>query len=141
MTHTSKPNLEPVNLLRRLAAILYDYLIIISFLLIATIFWTAAGITETHSYYPLYIGFVNLTPFLYFSWCWTHNGQTVGMRCWKMRLLSTRADNFSWARAITRSITATVSLILLGVGFLWGLFDKEKMTWHDRASDARLVHI
>jgi len=34
---------------------------------------------------------------------------------------------------------ALVSLLPLGLGFLWILFDPEKRAWHDRLSRTRVV--
>lgn len=139
MTHSAQ--YLPATLRRRFGAIAYDYVILIAVLLVATAFWTAAGVTERHAYYPAYVAFCYLTVFLYFGWCWTHGGQTVGMKVWKIQLASTRPAEFSWIRAAARIGIAALSFALLGAGFLWALWDKDKMTWHDRLSDARLVRV
>ena len=143
MTHPTTSISPPisVSLARRLGAIFYDYLVIVAILLVVTAFWTGIGITESHALYPLYVGFVNLTVFLYFAWCWTHGGQTIGMKIWRIVLVSTRDDPFSWIRAATRSAIAIISVACVGIGFLWMLIDNDKMTWHDRFSDARLVFV
>ena len=75
-------NITPAGLFRRLAALLYDALLVIAILFIAalplplieehvrTLWW--ARILE-----QLYL----LTAwFLFFGWFWTHGGQTVGMK-------------------------------------------------------------
>jgi uncharacterized RDD family membrane protein YckC len=33
-----------------------------------------------------------------------------------------------------------VSLIPFGLGFLWQLWDKDKLTWHDRIAGTRMLH-
>jgi uncharacterized RDD family membrane protein YckC len=33
----------------------------------------------------------------------------------------------------------TLSLVLAGAGFWWAWFDRERLTWHDRASGTRMV--
>ena len=42
--------------------------------------------------------------------------------------------------AVTRRRAALVSLLALGLGFLWSLWDPERLTWHDRLSRTRIVY-
>ena len=141
MTHNTGNNLVPVSIPRRAGAIFYDLLIIVAVLFIATIFWTAAGVTFGHPWYRAYIAFVYFVAFAYFGWCWTHGGQTVGMRVWKIRLVGTGRNRFGWTGAMARSAAAVISTAALGAGFWWALFDRERLTWHDRFSESRLVRM
>ncbi len=128
-----------VGLGQRLAAIFYDSLIIFACLMIVTAFSTAIGINFGSRSYPYYVAFMFLAIFLYFAWCWMHGGQTVGMKAWKFRLISIRQTNISWLTSISRSGSAILSWLFAGLGFLWVLIDPEKLAWHDRLSDTRLV--
>jgi uncharacterized RDD family membrane protein YckC len=40
-----------------------------------------------------------------------------------------------------RYLIGNVSLLLGGLGFWWALLDRDKRTWHDRASGTRLVRV
>jgi uncharacterized RDD family membrane protein YckC len=42
------------------------------------------------------------------------------------------------ARASLRFFAAVLSLIPLGLGFWWQVWDKDGLTWHDRLSGTRL---
>ena len=139
MTHDNADKYAPAGLARRLGALFYDALIVAAILLVATIFWTAAGVTLGHPWYRVYVAFVYLCTFGYFGWCWIHGGQTVGMKVWKIRLIGDDARSFGWTGAMTRSVAAVLSIAALGAGFWWALFDRRKRTWHDRLSNTRLV--
>ncbi len=79
--------------------------------------------------------------FLYFGWFWTHGGQTVGMRAWRLRLRvrGDGADPVLWRQALARFLAAGLSWAALGLGFAWALWDRERLTWHDRVSGTVLV--
>jgi len=36
---------------------------------------------------------------------------------------------------------ATLSLLLGGLGFWWAWLDRQRLTWHDRASGTRVVRM
>jgi uncharacterized RDD family membrane protein YckC len=40
-----------------------------------------------------------------------------------------------------RFAVGTLSLLLGGLGFWWVWVDRERLTWHDRASGTRLVRM
>ena len=79
--------------------------------------------------------------FLLFGWFWTHGGQTLGMRAWKIRVVTHDGYQLNWQQAFFRFVAAFVSLLVLFVGFLIALFDSNKLGWHDRFSRTRLVRI
>lgn len=77
---------------------------------------------------------------LFFGGFWTHGGQTLGMRAWRLRLVSS-ADGgpVSWKQALLRLTGACLSAAALGIGFFWSLVDRERRSWHDRLSGTHLV--
>ena len=44
-------------------------------------------------------------------------------------------------QALMRFLSAAVSLLCAGLGFLWMLFSKNKTTWHDQFSDTVVVYV
>jgi uncharacterized RDD family membrane protein YckC len=77
----------------------------------------------------------------YFVLSWRRGGQTMGMRPWRLRVL-TVAGEVAGARALwIRYAVATLSLAAVGAGFLWSLVDAERRTWHDLASGTVLVRV
>ncbi len=143
MTEQKAP-LPHCGLLRRLAAILYDSLLLVALLFITSAIHLAiSGAGEDASTAPDLIRsiFVVLSAFGFFAWFWLHGGQTLGMRAWRIRLQSRGGGPITPWQALLRFLVAIVSWLAFGLGFLWSLFDKEKLTWHDRYSMSELVVI
>jgi uncharacterized RDD family membrane protein YckC len=80
-----------------------------------------------------------LIAFAFFGWFWVHGGQTLGMRAWRLRLVSADGGPVSWKQAAIRFAAALLSWSCLGLGFFWALIDREKRAWHDRLSGTRLI--
>ena len=128
------------SLLRRMAAIGYDCMLLFSVLFFATVPVLLITRGETiNPNNPLYTAYIIGICFLYFGWQWIHGGQTLGMKAWKIRMVNQTQGPVSWRSAFYRFIGSVVSWIPLGAGFLWVLFDREGLTWHDRLSGTRLI--
>ena len=70
---------------------------------------------------------------------WRRGGQTLGMRPWRLRVVDA-AGGIATTQALSRRYAvATLSLLAAGAGFWWAWFDRDRLTWHDRASGTRLV--
>jgi len=86
-----------------------------------------------------YVVFLMAVAFLYFGWFWAHGGQTLGMRSWRLRLVTAGGSRVRWGQALVRFLGACVSWLALGAGFLWALVDPDRLTWHDRLSGTVIV--
>ena len=128
-----------VGLLRRLAAVAYDAFLLFALLFVATAlllpFSGGQAIPSSNGLYPLYLLAVS---YLYFTWCWTHGGQTIGMRAWHIRVRAARGEPVAWKEATIRYLAALLSWAACGAGFLWSAVDRERRTWHDRLSRTML---
>jgi len=128
------------GLLRRLAAILYDSLLLLAILFIASAIWLIpTGGEAPKGQNPLLTIFLLLVSFGFFAWFWSHGGQTLGMRAWRIRLQNRNPGPVSLWQLMLRFIISIISWLAFGLGFLWSLIDKEKLTWHDRYSMTELV--
>ena len=130
------------SLLRRLGAILYDWLLLFAVLMIATLPFIAVRggdiVEPTENLaYQLWLFFVI---YLFFTYFWWKGGQTLGVRTWRMRVETADGKSPSVARASLRFAAAIISVLPLGLGFLWQLWDKDGLTWHDRASGTYLMY-
>jgi uncharacterized RDD family membrane protein YckC len=127
------------GLLRILAVIVYDFLLLIAVLFLATAillpFNGGEAFTNHKMVYSLYLLVVS---FCFYGWFWTHGGQTLGLRAWKTRVLNNEHGVISWQQAFIRFIVALLSWGFLGLGFLWSLVDKNQRSWHDMASKTEL---
>lgn len=126
---------QPPRFFRRLAALFYDFLLLIAVLFLATAlllpFNAGQAFTHQQVFYPVYLLLVS---FVFYGWFWTHGGQTLGLRAWKLKVLTINQQPISWRLALLRFCTALISWGFLGLGFLWMLIDKDKRAWHDRLS-------
>lgn len=119
---------------------LYDTLLLFGLWFVATAlllaFRQGAAVRPGQWGYSLYLLGVS---YVFFGWFWTHGGQTLGMRAWKLRLCAANGGPVSWRQAGLRFTTALLSLGLFGLGFCWALLDREKRCWHDWASNTRMI--
>jgi uncharacterized RDD family membrane protein YckC len=125
-----------------LAAILYDSLLIFMAVLpLASmpVVMLAGGSESPFIKSPLFSLYLYCIGFVFFGWFWTHGGQTLGMRSWRFKVVQNSGQMLSWKHALIRYLTATLSWALLGMGFVWALFDRQNLALHDRLSATRLV--
>lgn len=130
----------PCGLLRRLAAIVYDSMVVIALMMLATMLAMPAGLGgRTAMKDPVYTTYLLAVWFLYLAWCWRKGGMTVGMRAWRIRIEDLNGHRPGWGKSALRFLVSLLSAALAGMGFLWSLFDRSKRTWHDIVSGTRLV--
>lgn len=77
----------------------------------------------------------------YFVISWRRGGQTIGMRAWRLRVIAVDGGALSWSRALLRFAVAIVSLLALGLGFLWCLIDRERRGWPDLVARTRVERL
>lgn len=75
----------------------------------------------------------------YFVACWSRGGRTLPMQTWKMRVVRSDGMSVGIIQAMLRYVLAWLSLLSLGVGFLWAFFDRERQFLHDRLAGTRIV--
>jgi uncharacterized RDD family membrane protein YckC len=75
----------------------------------------------------------------YFIWYWHHVGQTLAMQTWAIRLSTPNGEKPSLQRLVLRYALAWPSVIYLGAGLFWALFDRDRQFLHDRLAGTRLV--
>jgi uncharacterized RDD family membrane protein YckC len=77
---------------------------------------------------------------LYATISWRRGGQTIGMRPWRLRVVAAGRDGTpAWRQLWLRYAVGSAALLLAGAGFWWAWIDRDRLTWHDRASRTRLV--
>ncbi|NNF15553.1 MAG: RDD family protein [Gammaproteobacteria bacterium] len=133
------PNSAP--LWRRLAAILYDSLIVTALLMVAMALLLPFNRGEAFAagtiWVQLYLLGVGTGFFVLF---WKLAGQTAGMRAWNLRLVHENPECTPGTSALlVRALMAIISWAALGLGFFWCLVDPHRAAWHDRVSKTRLI--
>ena len=132
--HISPSQIPGAPLLRRLMAIVYDLLLLLAVLFVTTalaIVMNHGEAINDHPYYIFFVFFQLLISFIYYGWFWTHGGQTLGMKTWKMKLTTRSGGQLNWQQALVYFVAAMISWSALGLGYLWALFNHSRATWHD----------
>jgi uncharacterized RDD family membrane protein YckC len=125
---------------RRLLVMLYDGVIILGLLMLASAaalpFGDVNKVALQDFWFTLWLLVVC---FAYLGSCWRYGGMTVGMRAWKVRLIGSGKATISWPRCMLRFLVGLLSLFIFGLGILWALVDHKNRGWHDLAAQTLLV--
>lgn len=127
--------------MKRLGALIYDMLLIISLLMVATGIVTTAFNAGEAVEGPLFQSFLFILTYLFLSFFWMRNGQTLGMLAWRLRVQTTEGNRLNFSQCLLRYIVGMFSIGVAGAGFLWMFINKQKMTWHDLASGTHVVEL
>jgi uncharacterized RDD family membrane protein YckC len=142
---SSPESLPAASLLRRLAAMLYDSLLLLALLMIVTacflpftggeaVRWQAFPLL-TLLYWCALAGAV----LVYFGLPWTARGQTLAMTTWRLRVQRDDGCLLTWRDVAVRLAASLLSWLPAGLGFIWVLFDRDRRAWHDALSGTRVV--
>lgn len=145
-------SVTPVGIFRRSAAIIYDLFLLIAIILVAVSVFTivveliagqssSGELLETPWIKITYQLYLLLVAALFYLWFWTHGGQTLGLKVWKLKVVDSELSGLDLKTAGRRLFWTIVTCIPFGVGYLWAFFNKERMTLYDRLSGTRLVQL
>lgn len=156
------------TIIKRLLAAFYDSLLVLASLFFATLLtfpFTKGEISsENNIYMSIYLFAVII---IFYSWFWTHGGQTLGMRTWKQQLISLNGKSVSWQQSFLRVLSGTpawifflISLLLwmfpekthatkylanipawliVLVSFIWVLLDNRSGNWRDKITGTKII--
>ena len=139
------PSAEPAHLGWRLLAMVYDL-----FPLMALWFATSAIVYFARGQVPVQPGSLAAWGLLALLWAvsgaylvisWRRGGATIGMRPWRLKVLAADGHPAMLGALCVRYAVATLSLLVVGLGFAWALFDGERRCWHDMAAGTRFVRM
>jgi uncharacterized RDD family membrane protein YckC len=72
---------------------------------------------------------------------WRHGGRTLGMRPWRLRVVAADGSPATTSALMRRYAVGTLSVLAGGLGFWWAWWDRDGLTWHDRASHTRMTRL
>ncbi len=76
---------------------------------------------------------VILLPFLYYGYFWSTKAQSIGMGMMNIKAIKKNGENLSFLIAGLRgTVGYWISGLILGIGYLWALFDAQGDAWHDK---------
>jgi uncharacterized RDD family membrane protein YckC len=173
---SSEAQSTPAGLFRRLGAILSDSLVLFGILALTTLFLFVPVLTalgkkamvpsEVGWLLSIIYGFSLLgICFGFYGYFWTRSGQTIGMRAWRLKLISAEGGLLNWRHAFLRWLIAVMpcvcclflldmaeslgsfllELSALVVGAL-GVLDflsmyghTDRLCWHDKMSSSKII--
>ncbi|MDQ7043769.1 MAG: RDD family protein [Sulfurimonas sp.] len=117
---------------------------LLSFLLIIALWdsFVQAGTTEeiiilTNSFVLEFM----MMKIIYQSFFVMQYGATLGKLALKIRVIDTKTlDNPNVLVALNRAIIRVISEMLLYLGFLWGILNPMRQTWHDLSAKTLVVN-
>lgn len=137
----ARPRAEPAGLARRLAALVYDLMLLgaLLFMFTLAVFVMRGGraVAPGTLWFQLCLAAIIV---LFFTWFWVHGGQTLGMKAWRLRVVGRDGGPVGWRAALARFAAGVLAALPAGLGLWWAAFDRDRRAWHDRLSGTRLVH-
>lgn len=136
----SGPAARPAGLRRRLLSLVYEVVLLLAVLVIAS-FPVAPIVQALSAPWGRHFQQVYLLAVAgwYLVWFWTHGGQTLAMKTWRIRLISASGGSVGSRQAWLRYGLALLGLAACGLGLLWALWDRDGQFLHDRLAGTRLV--
>jgi len=116
---------------------------LLSFLLIISIWDSFANATTTEEIISLTNEFAlefMLMKVIYQSFFVMQYGASIGKLIMKIRVIDTKTmQTPNVIVALNRGIFRVISEIFLYLGFLWGLLNPQRQTWHDKTASTLVV--
>jgi uncharacterized RDD family membrane protein YckC len=86
------------------------------------------GLVVSAAYFTAFIG--------------AERGQTLGQMALGIRVVGLdTGSSIGYGRALLRWFVSIISAVVLFLGYLWMLWDKEKQCWHDKAANDVVVPV
>lgn len=144
----TKASYSQAGFFRRLAALIYDFLLNLGIWMVTTGIYIAVFVSITDeppgeslilqlTLFPLLFA----STFFFYAWFWTHGGKTLGMQAWRLRAVTSDGNPMTIKDCLMRTIAAIPLISLFGIGLLWVLLDRENTALHDHLSKTRVIYI
>lgn len=117
---------------RRFAAFAYDLFLLVSVVFILGaigIMFNSGKAVDPLLFSPVSV----IATLVFFTWFWTHGGQTLGMRAWRIKLTDTNTAAVTLKISLLR---ITVMFFTLGLGTAWIMFDKHGQSLQDKIAQS-----
>ena len=87
----------------------------------------------------VYIVFLKVVYHTFFVWQY---GATMGKMLFGMRVVDEKTfQKLNFANSLIRALVRIISEALFYLGFLWGVLNPTKQTWHDKACGSIVVDV
>lgn len=128
------------SLKRRLVSMFYESILLAALLLVAGLAYIPVfGVLHGPFQKAVFQLYLLAVIGVYFVVFWMRGGQTLAMKTWHIRLVTTQGGALSMPLCVRRFALAFALLLCAGLGFLWAVFDRDHQFLHDRLLGTRLV--
>ncbi len=117
--------LPRAGLLVRLAALAIDALVV------------GLVVALAHAFAPAFL----LVLAGYGAVLWRLRGTTIGGTVFGLRVVRSDGRAVDWTTAVLRALGCFLSLLPLGLGFLWIAFDRDRQAWHDKVAGTVVLRV
>jgi uncharacterized RDD family membrane protein YckC len=76
---------------------------------------------------------------LYGALMWKLKGSTVGGIVCGLKVVRLDDRPIDWGTSIVRALSCFLSLAVMGLGFIWVVFDDQRQSWHDKIAGTVVV--
>lgn len=76
---------------------------------------------------------------IYGAILWKLRGSTIGGIIFRLKVIRADGRPMDWVTCIVRALACFLSLVFVGLGFIWIGFDGEKQGWHDKIAGTVVV--
>ena len=136
------PDAAP-GMLRRLASMLYESIVLFAIAFFATwVFQFAAGTLRIEGWRLHLLQLLLLVVFAaYFLWCWLRGGQTLAMKTWRIRLVTKNGHARLPPKAALLRFVYALLLVPTLIGIAWAYVDRDRQFLHDRLAGSLLLPV
>jgi uncharacterized RDD family membrane protein YckC len=121
LSHASEAALPRAGFWIRMVAILIDVLLV-------------GILTRMHDWFPVALA-------TYAAILWKLRGATIGDIIFGLKVVRVDGGAMEWVTVIVRALACFFSVVVVGLGFIWIAFDREKQGWHDKIAGTVVVHL
>jgi uncharacterized RDD family membrane protein YckC len=142
-TPAPKPTAAPAQIGWRLLALVYDAVIALALLFVISALSLAIlpghkpvvpGSAASYAVFAAIWGVFGA----YATLSWRFGGQTIGMKPWRLKVVTAQGLRPDWRALIIRYAVASMTL---GAALLWSLFDRDRRGLHDIAAGTLFVRL
>ncbi len=70
---------------------------------------------------------------------WKLRGTTIGGSLCRLQVVRADGRPLDWASSVVRALSCLLSMVVLGLGFIWIALDPERQAWHDKIAGTIVV--
>jgi uncharacterized RDD family membrane protein YckC len=136
-------DLVPASLGMRASAFLVDYILtLLVFGVAISLATVCKGAFPTVANWIVNLGYLATLGFVGWNWIYVcvREGQSIGQRLVGVEIIRADGANLDYRTIVLRHLVGyPLSLVCLGLGFFWMIFDAQQRGWHDRLAGTLVI--